>query len=187
MQLRAFGGSEERVFQLTSIRSMALPDTIENQQPPPPGEHCPRTPAAAVLLLAVLGGAYMLLGGAVAPGQGDMQLSDLERAIARSDADASAWFAYAAKLQGLNHYDSAALAYQRVLELEPYHRQAKLQAAIVLAQLGDAPRFLAYLSDLTLADPKLADDIFRRPETQAYLAQPAFSAMAREARSQAMD
>ncbi|MEX1088279.1 MAG: hypothetical protein WEC36_03565 [Phycisphaeraceae bacterium] len=167
---------------------MALPQSIDDRQPVPPAGQHPRLPAAAVLLLAAaLGAALVMLGGATTQGQADTPLADLERAIARSDADAAAWHAYAAKLEELKQYDRAALAYQRVLELEPYHRQAKLHTAIVLAQLGDAERYLAYLGDLTIADPKLAADLFARPENQAYLRQPRFAALARDARSQAMD
>lgn len=169
---------------------MTLPDPnpAPGLCPAPPTPRYPRTPAVIVLLLAsALGAGVMALSGTVTQGRSGVPLAELERAIAHSDADATAWYAYAGKLEELRQFDHAAQAYQRVLELEPYHRQAKLHAALVLAQLGDAERYLAYLSNLTIADPKLAADIFARPESQGYLSQPRFAALAREARSQAMD
>ena len=114
-------------------------------------------------------------------------LTELEQAIANPDASTETWLLYAQRLQQEQRFDHAAMAYQRVLETDPDSRTANLQCAAALAQLGDADRLHGFLSHLTQLDPRLAQDVFGRPELQRYLKQSRFQSLLNQARIQSLD
>jgi tetratricopeptide (TPR) repeat protein len=141
--------------------------------------HHPRLPAAAILAaFALLGGLY-----AAAPA--------LRRALAPRDAGSAAaagtWFARAEALRAAGDPARAAEAYARVLEREPYHREARFRRAWCLAAAGDKEAFYAVMSELAVSDAKLAVDLFEAPVAKAWLAEPRFAELVKEARAQSLD
>lgn len=147
-----------------------------------------RTPAGLVLLLTFLLSAGYVWNTRVdgRPGQGQT-LVQLEQAIANPDATTETWLHYGQCLQQERRYDHAASAYQRVLETDPYSRVANFQCVAALALLGDGDRLHAFLVKLIQLDPRLALDVFARPELQRYLKQPRFAEAHKQAIVQSMD
>jgi tetratricopeptide (TPR) repeat protein len=147
-----------------------------------------RTPAGLILLLTfLLGAGYVWstrVEGRVGTGQ---TLEQLEQAIANPDATTETWLHYAQCLQHERRYDHAVLAYQRVLETDPYSRAANFQCVAALALLGDGDRLHSFLVKLIQLDPRLALDVFTRPELQPYLKQSRFAEAHKQAVVQAMD
>ena len=147
-----------------------------------------RTPAAVVLLLTFLVAAGYVWNSRAADRVGHgPTLAQLEQAIANPEASTETWLLYAQRLQQEQRFDHAALAYQRVIETDPDSRTANLQCAAALAQLGDADRLHGFLSHLTQLDPRLALDVFGRPELQRYLKQAPFQSLLNQARIQSLD
>lgn len=147
-----------------------------------------RTPAIVVAILAVVGGWWLLSGGVSAVSINDAPaLADLQVLIAQPDAGRELWLQYAQRLQQAGQFLHAAQAYQRVLQFDPYDRPTKLQCAAVLARAGNADELARFMKQVCSLDPKLAMDIFTRPDMLSYLAQPAFIALSNEARVQSMD
>lgn len=147
-----------------------------------------RKPAAAVLVASILAaGAYTWSTGAGATGNPVTPLAELERAIADPNASLATWLLYAQRLQQEQRFSHAALAYQRVLEDDPYSRAVSLQCANALALAGDADRYHGFLSDLLLIDPRLTQDILSRPESHPFMAAERFQTLLQQARAQAMD
>ena len=156
-----------------------------------------RTPAVAILLAVLgLGWAAMFWSparGAATSGPdrfrraGDQTLAQLEIAIASERATAEDWYAYAEHLRKRQQPQDAALAYRKALELQPYHRDARFHCAVALAAAGNAEEFYSFMRDLVWSNAKLAVDIFGRPESQAYLPEARFRALAQEAQNQALD
>lgn len=147
-----------------------------------------RTPALVVLLLAVLlGGAYLWVSGAESRAAPGSSLTELEQAIASPDASTDTWLRYAQCLENDRRFDHAAAAFQRVLETDPYCRIANLHYAAALARAGDADRLLTFLTKLTQLDPRLALDVFARPELQPFLKQARFDQAHKQAVVQSMD
>ena len=147
-----------------------------------------RTPAAIVLLATVLTGtAYVWNSRAGVQADSGPALADLEQAISRPDATTDTWLRYAQRLQQAGRFDHAVMAYARVLENDPYRRVANLQCAAALARLGDADRLHEFVNRLTQLDPRLALDVFGRPELQPYLADNRFLQIYKLAVAQSMD
>jgi tetratricopeptide (TPR) repeat protein len=147
-----------------------------------------RKPAVAVLLATFVAGAAYLHGTAAASRTADgPALAQLEVAIADPDATPETWLLYAQLLQQAGRFPHAAAAYQRVLEADPFSHVANLQCAVVLALAGDADQFYGFMNKLLLVDPRLALDIFGRPEAQRYLSADRFQTLFAQARVQSMD
>jgi len=148
-----------------------------------------RIPAALVLVAAIaLAGVYLFAWNRLARAQTSSRaLDQLESLIAAGRADAAIWDAYGQKLQELKRYDRAVAAYHKALEIEPLHRDARFHCAIALVEMGDREATFIHMRDLVIGDPKLAEDLFERPEMRACLAEARFAALAKEAHVQAMD
>jgi tetratricopeptide (TPR) repeat protein len=156
----------------------------------------PRRPALLVLTVAtVLGVFYISAWGYIErlwkKDAGNQGIAALERRIAdetkTGKLTAATWRAYGDALGDAKQYAKAATAYREALQLEPGSRDAKFQLGIALAQAGLADDLYAFQKDLVYGEAKLAVELFERPETQKYLAQERFAALAKEAKSQAMD
>ena len=149
---------------------------------------CSRKPAVAVLLAAVLAGTVYVWHSGAGTRTGDgAALAELEQAIARPDATTDTWLRYAQCLHQARRFDHAVMAYTQVLENDPYRRVANLQCAAALAQLGDADRLEEFVRRLVALDPRLALDVFGRPELQPYLAGERFQQLHKHAVAQSMD
>jgi hypothetical protein len=147
-----------------------------------------RKPAVAVLVAVVLAGVlYVRNSHVVATANAGTDLSELERAITEPDAGIETWLLYAQRLQDAKRFDHAALAYQRVLADDPYNRLANLQCATLLASTGNADKFYSFMSNLLLVEPRMALDIFGRPEARLFLAESRFQNLQSQAQSQSMD
>ena len=111
----------------------------------------------------------------------ESELAALQAAVAQPDAKPAAWLTYATKLQALGRFSRAEIAYKSFLESDPYNRQARLQCAICVALAGSGDDFAEFMKGTILVDPKLAVDIFGRPEAAKYLGEERFKALQREA------
>jgi predicted Zn-dependent protease len=145
---------------------------------------------SAVVLLAVLiagGAAFWYVRRAEAKAATAPELAQLELLITKPDAEPVTWFHYGQRLLEAGRLTHAATAFERFLQLDPFHRDGNLQCAVVLAQLGDPDKYFRFMRHLVSSDPKLAAAILDRPESQPHLAEPRFRALAKEAQMQAMD
>jgi hypothetical protein len=147
-----------------------------------------RKPAAAILLATVVAGVVYVhsTGAASSPADGPA-LAELEVAIANPDAPLETWLTYAQRLQQAGRFAHAAAAYQRVLETDPFCRVANFQCAVVLAKAGDPDAFYSFMANLLLSEPRLALEIFGRPEIQRYMGEERFQSLLAQARVQSMD
>jgi len=162
-----------------------------------PGHEYARWPAALVLLIAVAAGwAYLETAGAKTPADGGPTLEQLELMIANPDASAETWRLYAGRLEAADRPAHAATAYQRYLEADPYDRETRLRCALALAAAAadagqpvpaEQDKLLAFMQDMVLMDPKLAVDVFDRPELQLHLGDPRFQEVKTAAVIQSMD
>lgn len=118
---------------------------------------------------------------------GAATLDELEIAVSAPDATPQTWLLYGQRLGENGRYRHAAVAYHKFLESEPYHREARFQYALALARANETEDLFTFLRDLVFAEPKLAVDLLDRRECQAYLSEPRFQSLQREARVQAMD
>jgi hypothetical protein len=116
-----------------------------------------------------------------------LSLVELEQKIAASDATPPIWLAYGQRLFEAGQFERAALAYQRVIDAEPFNRAARLQRALALAAGKDADGLAAFLRDQLYSDPKLAAEILSRPELHEYLSDARFATLQKDAAAQAMD
>jgi len=176
-------------------------NTPRNPPPNPPrktpGHEYPRWPAALVLVLtAAAGWAYLQTAGAKAPADGGPTLEQLELMIANPDAPAETWRRYAQRLEAVGRPAHAASAYQRYLDADPYDRETRLRCALALADAADdagppdpagQDKLLAFMQDMVLMDPKLAVDVFDRPELKLFLGDPRFQEVKTAAVIQSMD
>lgn len=113
-------------------------------------------------------------------------LTALEQAIANPDASTDVWLQYGQQLEKEKQFEQAAAAFQHVLETDPYSRTANLHCAAVLAQL-DADRLAPFLARMIELDPRLALDVFGRPEIQPHLRHARFQTLLNQARIQSLD
>jgi hypothetical protein len=146
-----------------------------------------RIPALLILLLAVCVGAVYLRQANRAAARPAEGLAALEAKIRGGNAGKADWLNYAVALNGEQHYGQAAQAYRKVLELEPYNRQVKIEYVVAMANAGDKGGLGQYLKDLVYAEAKLALELFDRKELKPYLADAQFEGLQKEARAQAMD
>jgi cytochrome c-type biogenesis protein CcmH/NrfG len=156
----------------------------------------PRKPAVIVLLVsAVLGVVYVIAWSRVEAyyrdKNGGKSVEAIEKKIAEEKAkgtvSAVTWLAYGEALMDAKNFDKAAVAFKKVMELDPKQQEAKFKRGIALAQSGAADLFYQFQEDLVLSEPKLAYDVFQRTEAQKYLVEERFSYLAKEAKNQAMD
>ena len=154
-----------------------------------PVKDYPRQPAGFVLLLILAIGATLAIldDRLLALSAGDAAMSELQQAIGQPDVPPGTWLKYARKLEQASRFDHAAAAYRKVLESEPFNRQARLSAATCLARAGKSAELLAFVDECVRMDPKLSLDIFDRPEVQPYMSDPRLAALAKEAQVQSMD
>jgi hypothetical protein len=156
----------------------------------------PRTPASLVVLVALsIGVLYVVAWGRVEAlwkkQPGEQSIEALEKRLAeeqaKGQASAGTWFAYATALAEAKQWSKAAAAYKEVLALEPTRRDVKFQCALALAQSGQKDDFYNFQKELVYGEAKLAVELFERPEAKNYLSEERFSALAKEAKNQAMD
>lgn len=152
-----------------------------------------RWPAAVVLLTSLLlAGAFAVSaihGTSSKAGSGGTpaDMTRCETSIVTGHADTRTWFAYAEQLRAGGKPMPAADAYQRVLDKEPYHREARFWTAICLADSGNVPQLEAYMGRLVLSEAKLAVEVFHRRELAPYMTSPQISALLEQAKDQARD
>lgn len=150
--------------------------------------HHHRLPAILILAAgAVGGGVYFATARPTGAATQAGTLEEIERRIAKGEADESLWFAYGQRLDEAARFADAAKAYQNVLDKNPESRRALLARAIALAGARQSDELHAHLSDLALDEPKLVLDLLDRPECRAYLTEGRFQKLQKEARAQAMD
>jgi tetratricopeptide (TPR) repeat protein len=146
-----------------------------------------RTPAIAALLFVLVAGLFFL-GAMRHPASADeSQLAQLQLAVAQPDAKPATWLLYADKLQQVGQYPRAVLAYRRILETDPYNRESRLACASCLANMKKPDDFFSFMKATIQVDPKLALNIFGRPEVAGYLSEARFQALRAEAVAQSMD
>ena len=149
--------------------------------------HYRRLPAIVVLVASLaLAIAYARPWQAAGATSGS-DLRSLEHTIAAGKATTQTWLAYGQALDTAGQYARAAMAYEKVLESEPYHRPARFARARSLAKAGDRDGLLPYLQIQLHVEPKLVAELLDRPELSPYLSDPRFAALQKEARAQAMD
>ncbi|MBI4026962.1 MAG: hypothetical protein HY360_18400 [Verrucomicrobia bacterium] len=107
--------------------------------------------------------------------------------ITDPEATTETWMVYAQRLSQEKRFSHAAMAYQRVLETDPYNRIANVGCASSLALTGDPERFFAFMNHLLLIEPRLILDILGRPEATPFLAAEKFQALKTEAFAQSLD
>ena len=159
--------------------------------------HHPRLPATLVLLLTFAAGwAYLQSAGARDTGEDGPTLDQLELMIANPEAPAETWRLFAERLVAAGRHAHAATAYQRYLERDPYDRETRLRCAMALAHAAsdagqpvptEQAHLLAFMQDMVLVDPKLAVDVFDRPELKLHLSDPRFQQTRTAAIIQSMD
>jgi hypothetical protein len=161
--------------------SMVVEQKMSRHSRKPPG----------IILGTALGIAlvYLASGAGVGPGtsRSSWTLSQLEAAIVEAGTKSEIWKLYAGQLTQHNRHADAALAYKRVLELEPYDRQAMLQCALALAAAKNNDELYVFVSHLVVTEPKVAVDILERPQFGPCLSEGRFQSLQIEARNQAMD
>ncbi|HVX86973.1 MAG TPA: hypothetical protein VH253_19470 [Phycisphaerae bacterium] len=146
-----------------------------------------RKPAVAALLLTLAAGAAALAGtGQFRSGGGSKDLAALEKRIA-GHPDAGTWAAYGDALRAAHRPGEAAEAYERSLALDPANRATKMNVALALAQAKRGDDFFAYVSRLTITDPKTAADLMNDPGVGPMHGDSRFRVAAELARAQAVD
>ncbi|MGN6368306.1 MAG: hypothetical protein ACTHN5_08615 [Phycisphaerae bacterium] len=141
------------------------------------------TIALGFTALAATGQLHSNTGGAAS-------IDQLERAISSGRGDVATWCAYAAALQEKKRFDHAGQAYLRALDLQPdpgVVQKIRFNAALCLAQSGDANKFFDFFSHLTTTDPKQAVDLLERPELLPMHRDARWGPAATTARAQAAD
>lgn len=115
------------------------------------------------------------------------ELESLEKQIAHGKSNVGTWLRYAQGLAESGQFERAAQAGQKVLSIQPYHREARIAIALYLARANDRAGLLKYMRGLTYEDAKMAVDLFDRQELAPWSGDEAFIALRREARQQSMD
>jgi alkyl sulfatase BDS1-like metallo-beta-lactamase superfamily hydrolase len=151
-----------------------------------------RLPAAGTLFAAaLLAAVYALTSGwrdaspALATASG--QEAGGPAAATRYGSSARALLAHADQLRAEGSFGPAADAYCRVLDEEPYNREARFWTAICLAGAGDEARLEAFMDQLALSEAKLAVELFQRSELAPFADSPKMAALLEQARDQAKD
>lgn len=178
------------------FRSFRIPPSTEGTPPAtaPAASHS-RTPAAMVLA-AMLGAsaAYAIATSPAArrasPGESKASCAasaELACALAGGQTNTATWMSYAQRLQCDGQPADAAEAYAKVLAREPYNQAAWVGRAAALAAVGDEDKLAEFLTDLVLANAKLAVEVFGRSDIQPLLRSERLRSLREEALSQSMD
>jgi hypothetical protein len=114
-------------------------------------------------------------------------LGDLEKRIASGDAPNPVWLAYGRRLAEDSQFARAALAFGRVVQVDPYNRPARFEYVIALAKASDTETLFQFLRDQVYVEPLLAVELLARPELQPFMGEPRFETLLKEARAQSMD
>jgi thioredoxin-like negative regulator of GroEL len=140
-------------------------------------------PLSIVLACAITsaGASFALVAGDSAA------LAELETAALAEDADAEAWWRYAAALSAAAQDAHALQAIEQVLARSPYHEGARFERCLLLARGGDPEALLAWMEELVYTHPAMANNALQRPELAPYLGDVRFQDLAAEARVQAVD
>jgi hypothetical protein len=153
-----------------------------------------RIPAVMMLLALMAFGVGMIFArrGSANAMTKESQVAALKAAVERPNPKPEAWLAYAQALKSRNEYKSAAVAYDQVLKVDPYQRDARLGGACCRAILGrgdtgTVESFKRFMEETIAVDPKTAKTIFERPEVLVYLEQPRFKALQQDAIAGSMD
>jgi hypothetical protein len=118
----------------------------------------------------------------------DSQLEQLRVAVSKADAKPATWLAYGKALQGAKQYTSGVLAYDQVLKVDPYNREARQGCTYCKAVLNDGNKLAQFIEETIRVDPKLAKKMFEEmPELQQYLAQERFKNLKLDAIAGSMD
>jgi tetratricopeptide (TPR) repeat protein len=118
----------------------------------------------------------------------DSQLAQLQIAVGKPDAKPATWLAYGKALQSAKQYTSAVLAYDQVLKVDPYNREARQGCTYCKAVLNDANKLAQFIEDTIRVDPKLAKAMFEQmPELQKYLSEQRFKDLKLDAIAGSMD
>ena len=146
-----------------------------------------KLPLWILLTAGALGGAYVYAHYVQRGGTAVQTVAGLEEIIATDRATDDTWLAYGEALRAQGRFEPAATAYRKVIENQADARAARIGLTLALAQGENTEALYAHLRDLVYGDPKLALELFLRPECQRYLNAERFAALLREARIQVMD
>jgi tetratricopeptide (TPR) repeat protein len=150
--------------------------------------HSSRKPATAVLLAAFAAiAAYVALTARAARSTDGPSLEQLEIAIANPDAGSDTWMLYAQRLLQEKRFAHAAAAFQRVLETDPYSREANLGAASALALTRDSEALHTFLSHMLVVEPRLLLDFLGRPEAAPFMSEERFKLLQARSHAQSLD
>ena len=149
--------------------------------------HYRRLPAIVVLVASLALAIVYARPWQAAGSAGGTDLSALEHTIAAGRATTQTWLAYGQALDNSGQFSRAAMAYEKVLESEPYHRPARFARGLSLAKANDRDGLLAFLQIQLHVEPKLVAELLDRPELSPQLSDSRFVALQKEARAQAMD
>jgi hypothetical protein len=132
---------------------------------------------------------YARTAGAKKADQSDLDratLQQLEQVIATGSASPAAWAAYGRRLYEARDFPRAALAFERVINGEPYHRPARFQLALSHAAANNAEGLLTFLQAQVFVEPKLVAELLDRSELQAFLGDARFATLQKEPRAPEM-
>ena len=147
-----------------------------------------RKPATAILLAALVAVvAYVALTARAARSTEGPSLDQLEIAIANPDAASDTWMLYAQKLLQEKRFAHAAAAFQRVIETDPYSREANLGAASALALSRDSEALHTFLTHLLVVEPRLLLDFLDRPEAAPFMSEERFKLLQSRSHAQSLD
>jgi tetratricopeptide (TPR) repeat protein len=146
-----------------------------------------RIPALIALLIVFAAGIFFLRTATKDASAQAAELTRLQLIIARPDAKPGDWFEYARHLRDAEQYTRAVAAYQRVLEIDPYHHDARLQCACCYGLLGNPDDLLRFMKSSLLVDPKLTLNLYERPEIASFINDSRFKSLKNDAIAQSMD
>jgi tetratricopeptide (TPR) repeat protein len=149
--------------------------------------HYRRLPSIAVLVAFALAAILYARPWKAAGAAGGTSIEQLEQQIAAGQADVPTWLAYGQALFDAGQFARSALAYEKAIESEPYHRPARFQRGLALAKAGDREGLLDFLNAQLHQEPKLVAELLARPELGSHLADSRYSTLQKEAAAQAMD
>jgi len=123
----------------------------------------------------------------VGTGAAESQIAQLKMEVGKPDAKPETWLRYGQALQSVKRYSDAAVAYEQVLKVDPYQRDARLACSVCRILLGDREVFFRFMRETVELDPKLAKAIFERPDVSGFLAETRFQGLNRDAIAGSMD
>ncbi len=150
-------------------------------------------PALLILLITlVVGAGYLTSWGKHLTlreimGASDGALADIEATIQTGKPTAATWRDYGNLLLARQRYVDAADAMKRAMELDAADQDLRVQYGLALAAGKNRDGFLEFMGSFVFSEPKLAMDLFERPECRGYLNDPAFAPLYKDAKGQAVD